>query len=87
MSKFILDGICARRRQDGRSGRRSCFGRTRTPDSAVAVIRARCGRLTLATGVPRADDGVDENEQLPGAGDQRALVHFSGGLSAAYKGQ
>src|ERR1041385_1602622 len=62
-----------------------CFGRTKNPDSGGRGICSSNG-LLLLPGRAARHDGVDENKQLPGAGDQRALVHFAGGPQPLVKG-
>src|SRR5829696_9069140 len=62
-----------------------CFGRTKNSASGGPGICSSNGLLVLPGGAAR-HDGVDENEQLPGAGDQRALVHFAGGPQPLVKG-
>ena len=81
----ILDGACARRREDGKSGRRTVL---RSNQELGLGRRGICSSngLLLLPGRAAGHDGVDENEQLPGAGDQRALVPFAGGPQPLVKG-
>src|SRR4029450_4581351 len=85
----ILDGVCARRPCGGRSGRRNgVWSNQETSGSAGLRERGRGnGRRTLM--VPRdaaCHDGIDENKQLSGTGDERALVPLSGGDQPFVKG-
>src|SRR6266545_6829728 len=73
----ILDGGCARRREGGKSGRRTVLGSNREPGLRGRRTGAAYGLLTLPGRAAR-HDGVDEDEQLSGAGNQRELVLLAG---------
>jgi hypothetical protein len=80
----ILDSRCARRRFGGRSGRRN-----------GAPVEQRNGSpcrdccpawRPLLPWCAAGNDAVDEDEQLPGAGDERTLVLLSGGDQPVVEG-
>src|SRR5580704_9500719 len=74
------DGACAWRRLRGRSGRRN--GSLWSNKGTMVSVRGDegvCGGAGRSVVVshprrPAGDDGVDEDEQLPGAGDEGDLV-------------
>jgi hypothetical protein len=64
-------------------------GRTKKrPGSAGLRERGRCDsrRTLMVPPDPACHDGVDENKQLSGTGDERALVSLSGGDQPFVKG-